>query len=146
PHTTIHPFTKPTADVILRSVDKIEFRVHKLILSEASPVFEGMWSLPQPSGSRPSDDSTALSVVDLPETGRTLNHLLRICYPFADPVLDSIDDIARVVETATKYEMKGAIARGAAMLNERCSSHQQALKTYVAASRLGLVGVAQRAA
>lgn len=86
-----HGFNKPTADIILRPSDAVDFRVHKLILSEASPVFEGMFSIPQPS---PSTSSTSdippvdgLAVVPFAETGATLLLILTICYPIPDPPL-----------------------------------------------------------
>ncbi|KAI0698249.1 hypothetical protein BC835DRAFT_1466668 [Cytidiella melzeri] len=43
------PFNLPTADVVFRTSDHVDFHVHKLILSIASPFFTGMFSLPQPS-------------------------------------------------------------------------------------------------
>jgi len=39
----------PDADTILRSSGVEEFRVHRIILSLASPAFQGMFILPQPS-------------------------------------------------------------------------------------------------
>ncbi|EMD39269.1 hypothetical protein CERSUDRAFT_122690 [Gelatoporia subvermispora B] len=50
-----HPFTKSSADVIIRSSDGVDFRVHRIVLAEASPVFEGMFSLPQ--GPRSAKDA-----------------------------------------------------------------------------------------
>lgn len=114
--TRAHPFTKPNADIVLRSSDGINFRVHKLILSEASPVFEGMFALPQPAASsRDSESNTAhadcdgLPVVAVTEKGKTLENLLRICYPMADPVLDAVEEVEEVLKAAQKYEIEAAV-------------------------------------
>ena len=42
-----YDFNAPDADTILRSSDGKEFRVHRVILSLASTVFQGMFCLPQ---------------------------------------------------------------------------------------------------
>lgn len=98
-----HPFIRDSADVILRSSERDDFRVHKLILSEASNVFEGMFSLPQSSDTsdRQTPGSTSVSgervsedqqraVVDMPESSRTLDLLLRYCYPMSRPELTDL--------------------------------------------------------
>ena len=86
--TLEHPFNKPTADVILRSSDDVDFRVHKVILAEASPVFEGMFSIPQPPAETPpmapSDTPpvNGLAVVPFAETGAALLPSSRSAIPF----------------------------------------------------------------
>jgi len=67
----------PTADIILRSGGPkvVEFRAHRVILSIASPVFETMFSLPQPGAEK------SLPVCDLSEDANTLEVLLRLIYP-----------------------------------------------------------------
>lgn len=73
-----HDFdNSPTADIILRSggAKVVEFRAHRAILSIASPVFETMFSLPQPGAEKP------LPVCDLSEDANTLEALLRFIYP-----------------------------------------------------------------
>jgi len=66
-----------TGDVILRSGGPkvAEFRVHKVILSIASPVFEEMFSLPQPA------TEEDLPVCDIFEDAATVEALLRLVYP-----------------------------------------------------------------
>ncbi|KAI0798474.1 hypothetical protein BC629DRAFT_1500088, partial [Irpex lacteus] len=49
----VAPFNEDDADVIIRSKDNLHFRVHKLFLMKASPVFEGMFSLPSGDESDP---------------------------------------------------------------------------------------------
>ncbi|KAA1476550.1 hypothetical protein DENSPDRAFT_785206, partial [Dentipellis sp. KUC8613] len=77
------PFDAANADVILRSSQSVDFRVRKANLSDASPFFETMFSLPQqgPSAdghrSRNGDDYVdGLPVVQMQESTTTLQHLL----------------------------------------------------------------------
>lgn len=55
-----HPFNDPDgdADIIIRSVDGIDFRVHKLFLSKASHAFRDMFTTPLPQPSTPGSNST----------------------------------------------------------------------------------------
>jgi hypothetical protein len=134
--TYLHPFTKPSADVILRSTDGVKFNVHKLLLSEASPYFEDMFSSSQPTEDEPivggpaaihdqatevtqsqstiandtySASGSKLLVVDLTEDANTIEHLLRLIYPITDPVLDSLDEVVAVMAAADKYRMDEAL-------------------------------------
>ena len=104
------PFDHPLADVILRSSDNIDFRVFKLFLSLASPVFETMFSLPQHSeGDNPDEGTTdGLPVVPVSEDSKRLDALLRFCYPSTlaeDPSLENFAFITEILETAKKYSM-----------------------------------------
>ncbi|KAH9951141.1 hypothetical protein B0H21DRAFT_719747 [Amylocystis lapponica] len=104
------PFNKPNADVILRTSDNVDFHVHKLILSEASPIFETMFGLPQPATPVSTETQDGNPVVHVSENAQALDRLLRICYPTADPVLDTIEDVRSVLEAAEKYDMESARA------------------------------------
>ena len=42
------PFDEGDADATLRTSDNVEFGVHRVILSLASPIFKDMFSMPQP--------------------------------------------------------------------------------------------------
>lgn len=73
-----HDFDKsPTADIVLRSggPDVVEFRAHRNILSIASPIFDTMFSLPQPGAEK------TLPACDLSEDSNTLQALLKFVYP-----------------------------------------------------------------
>ena len=104
------PFDHPQADVILRSSDNIDFRVFKLFLSLASPVFETMFGLPQPSEGADPDEETkdGLPVVSVSEGSKTLDALLRFCYPSTlaeDPSLDDFTFATEILEAAKKYSL-----------------------------------------
>ncbi|EGO28779.1 hypothetical protein SERLADRAFT_335978, partial [Serpula lacrymans var. lacrymans S7.9] len=104
------PFDHPKADIILRSSDYVYFRVFRLFLSLASPFFEAMFELPQPSVHDSGDEiKDGLVVIPVTEDSRTLDHLLRFCYPSTlaeDPNLEDLTDVVQVSEAARKYSLE----------------------------------------
>ncbi|KAJ8518373.1 hypothetical protein ONZ45_g4571 [Pleurotus djamor] len=102
------PFDRPDADIILRSSDGVEFRAHKLVLSLASPVFDDMFSMPQP---KPSNEDTTLPIVQFDEDSVTLEILLRDCYPIPDHVFTDISDLMKVLRAADKYQVDRTLSR-----------------------------------
>ncbi|KAI0358112.1 hypothetical protein OH77DRAFT_1474907 [Trametes cingulata] len=106
-----HPFDNPAADTVLQSSDGVQFRVHSVIVSEASEVFADMFTvpLPPPSSSHPADVSAdGRPVVRLDEDSQTLDDLLCLCYPVADPELTDPARIRRVLAASMKYDMEEA--------------------------------------
>ena len=103
------PFDHAKADIILRSSDNIDFRVFKFFLSLASPFFETLFDIPQPA----EDDGDqgvkdGLAVVPVTEDSKTLDSLLRFCYPCTltdDPKLEVLQDAMEVLEAARKYSL-----------------------------------------
>lgn len=80
------PFDHPDADIIIRSADGGEFRVFKIDLTRASPVFKDLLSIPQPlRGSNPDDYKDGLPVVCLSEPSDILNIFLQWCMPGLRP-------------------------------------------------------------
>ncbi|KAH9931599.1 uncharacterized protein B0H18DRAFT_990190 [Fomitopsis serialis] len=98
------PFNKPTADLILRSSDGMNFRVRKAFLAEASPVFEDMFTLPAPQ-----NPAGSLPVVPMTEDSRTLEGLLRLCYPASEMPLRTLDQAVTLLDAAKKYAMDSAL-------------------------------------
>ncbi|KAH9832642.1 uncharacterized protein C8Q71DRAFT_861024 [Rhodofomes roseus] len=102
------PFNRATADLILRSSDRVDFRVRRGIPAEASNFFEDMFQLPQPAVGRSLEETRdALPIVDMEEDSSTLERLLRLCYPAAGntPKIENLDDLRRVIRAAIKYAM-----------------------------------------
>lgn len=95
-----YDFQAPNADVILRTSDGKELPVHKLILSLASPVFQGMFSLPQPNEPAPSHTP----VVDVPESSDILEPFLQYFYPFSPPKVSDVAMWADLYSIADKYD------------------------------------------
>lgn len=102
------PFNSSTTDCILRSADNVDFRVHKLVLSLASPVFESMFSLPGPNSHAPNNAQErrdALPVITLPEESAVLDPLLRLCYPTTSPTLTQLSKTMILYDALDKYAM-----------------------------------------
>ncbi|PSR76951.1 hypothetical protein PHLCEN_2v8123 [Hermanssonia centrifuga] len=98
------------ADLVLRcssSPTPLDFRVHKCILSAASPFFRDMFTLPQ--APRNSDEGDELPIVEVSEGSSTMEMLLRYVYPVLNPTIDTLDDLTVVLEAAYKYDMVVAI-------------------------------------
>jgi len=109
------PFNKPSANIILRSVDGVDFRVREGILAEASSIFEDMLSLPPlPGGHRKRKDRDDqeyrgdIPVIPVTESSRTLENILRFCYPVENPKMMSAVAICEALEASKKYMMEQA--------------------------------------
>ncbi|KAI6122615.1 hypothetical protein EDD16DRAFT_745002 [Pisolithus croceorrhizus] len=110
PSCASSPFDHVKADIILRSSDDVDFRVFKLFLSLASPFFETLFDLPQPSEEMNTDVEIkdGLPVIPVSEDSKTLDPLLRFCYPCTlaeDPALEDFRDIVNVLEASKKYSL-----------------------------------------
>lgn len=158
-----HPFTKDSADVVLRSSDGSDFRVHKLVLSEASCVFEGMFSLPQSSDTsdrqtpgstnveeRVSGDQCLRAVVVVPESSRTLDLLLRHCYPMSRPTLTDLQEVITLLESMKKYAMDDTAeeVRNVLLQDRFSRTIEDAFAVYAAIWRLEIkqsLGISARA-
>lgn len=106
------PFDHAKADVILRSSDGIDFRVFRLFLSLASHFFETLFDFPLPSEVTSTDIEIkeGLHVIPVSEDSRTLDSLLRFCYPCTpaeDPMLEDFREVVKVLEVAGKYSFDG---------------------------------------
>jgi hypothetical protein len=77
-------------NLIIRSSDLVDFRVHKSVLAMASPVFKDLLSLPQPSDSESVD---GLPVVQLSEDSELLNSLVSVLYPVSKVIPKSYDKV-----------------------------------------------------
>ncbi|KAJ7022055.1 hypothetical protein C8F04DRAFT_971945, partial [Mycena alexandri] len=116
------PFDDEDADMILRSSDLVDFRVHKLFLSKASLVFRDMISL-QARGPLSSSSSSpnatypdALSPTGLPivplldEPAPAVDMLIRFCYIPLIPALPTLSDIELALHLGSKFQMPHMLA------------------------------------
>ena len=106
PQAQINPTTSPpeTFDVsdtnlIIRSSDLVDFRVHKSVLAMASPFFKDLLSLPQPSDSEFID---GLPVVQLSESSELLNSLVSILYPVRTVIPNSYEKVLYFLATCQR--------------------------------------------
>ena len=143
PTTAPHPFNQSSADVTLHTADGVDFHVHSHILSQASPVFADMFSLPQPS-SISRDEDAVRPIVDVTDDSKTLERLLRLCYPIGKEKLDELEDIVPVLQAALKYDMEWPISLVTTDL--LAIAPRSPLKVWAVACRCGLEVLAQRAA
>ena len=95
------PFDHANADTTLRSSDKVDFHVYRVMLSISSPFFKSMFSLPQPISEKQNP------VIDLTENSRTIAALLKFIYPVVSVVTEpeSLDDMIDALVAAKKYDM-----------------------------------------
>jgi len=96
-------FNDHRADVVLRTSDLVDFRVHTLVLSLVSPVFDSMFNLPQPPD---AEKEEALPVISVSESSRTLEKFLSFCYPAREPELADLNDVGDMLEVMSKYDVK----------------------------------------
>jgi hypothetical protein len=96
PTTSLETFDVPDANIIIRSSDLVDFRVHKSVLALASPFFRDLLSLPQPSDSESVD---GLPMVELPEDSELLSCLVSFLYPVCAVIPNSYDKVLYLLAT-----------------------------------------------
>ena len=94
--SSCEPFDVPDANLIIRSSDLVDFRVHKPVLAMTSPFFKDLLSLPQPSDSETVD---GLPVVRLPESSELLNSLVTMLYPVRTVMPHSYEKVLYLLVT-----------------------------------------------
>ena len=99
----VNPTTSPleasdtsNANLVIRSSDSVNFKVHKPVLAMASPFFKDLLSLPQPPGSESLD---GLPVVQLSEDSELLGTLLSMLYPLRPVIPNSYDKVLSLLTT-----------------------------------------------
>ncbi|EMD37127.1 hypothetical protein CERSUDRAFT_106121 [Gelatoporia subvermispora B] len=139
------PLRPDSADVIIRSCDKVDYLVHKAVLSMASTVFEDMFSIPQPEDSPKS--AKGLPIIDFSEDSRTLDIILRLCYPldFMSPI-NIIDRLQSLLQAAQKYVLCDVMQRLANQMQLRTTAAQAPLRIYALANSFGLEEATRTAA
>ena len=136
-----YPYDRDDADITLRSSNDTLFKVHRIILVMASPVFADMFSLPQPLTQSATREQP---VVDLTENGKTLRALLDTCYPVAIANLSDLDIVHSTLQAAIKYDMPKSISLAKHAL--RRFVLKEPLRVYAIACKLNLEQLAKAAA
>lgn len=143
-----YPFDRPDGDVVLCSSDRVRFKAHRLLLAMASPVFDDMFSLPQPSmagrDQRDSADPNPPPIVEVTEDSKTVRALLDTCYPFQNPDLSSLDAVDSLLDAAVKYDVAKALDLCKRELQGFVTS--EPLRVYAIACRLNYETLAKAAA
>jgi hypothetical protein len=92
----LETFDLRDANLIIRSSDLVDFRVHKSVLAVVSPFFKDLLSLSQPSDSESVD---GLPVVRLAEDSELLNTLVSMLYPIDTVIPKSYDKVSYIFTT-----------------------------------------------
>ncbi|KAH9927007.1 uncharacterized protein B0H18DRAFT_854239, partial [Fomitopsis serialis] len=101
------PFNSPRSDIILRSRDRVDYRVRSSILAEASSVFEDMFDIAREAPVEQCPRRDGIPVVPVTETSEVVDLLLRLCYPVTTPVFTSLSQVRDVLTAVDKYLMEG---------------------------------------
>ena len=128
-----YDFNAPDADAILRSPDGKELRVHRLILTFSSPVFQDMFALPQST-----DPSSQMPTIDLSDPSDTLEPFIQYLYPRSPPSITNITMWAALYTIADKYGAEAVMESLKDMLIPRFLEASP-LRVYALASRWGFV-------
>ena len=136
----------PDADIIIRSSDRVNFRVHKSLLAMSSPFFEDLLSLPQPPDSELVD---GLPVVQLPEGAGLLNSLVSLLYPVSPVIPSSYENVFALLAACQKYDMESIQSYIRAEMNRGtfpAPIKAEGFRAYAIASSMGLVPEMENAA
>jgi hypothetical protein len=136
----------PEASIIVRSSDKVNFRVHKSVLAMSSPFFKDLLSLPQPPDAEVVD---GLPVVALPEDAGLLNSLISFLYPVTPMIPDSYQKVFALLAVCQKYDIESVqfFIRAAIKAGKFPTPVKaEGFSAYAIASGLGLVPEAEDAA
>ena len=131
PEPRPEPLHFDDGDVVLRSIDGQDFRVHSIILRESSPFFRDMFQLP-------SGGSGGYTPILMTETADVLDDILRwLCPINAAPTVDRIDiahalDLLRAVE---KLQIESHAVNGS--LHAYIVAHPHPLRAWALAARFG---------
>ncbi|KAH9976418.1 hypothetical protein BGW80DRAFT_917410 [Lactifluus volemus] len=94
----------PGADLVLRSADLVDFRVHKSVLAKASPFFRNL-----PSILSDGEVVDGLPVIHLSEKAELLSSLISVLYPVCSVIPLSIGKKLSLLAAFQKYDIPGSI-------------------------------------
>ncbi|KAI0792238.1 hypothetical protein C8Q75DRAFT_805263 [Abortiporus biennis] len=127
------------ADAILRTTDKVDFRIRKAILAAASDVFDGMFSLPEIPENRkrkePENDEYVddIPVIPVEEGSDTVEIILRYCYPIPKPNHFEPQALCDALAASRKYLME--YVEGELLKQFKLDAEQNPFLFYIIASK-----------
>ncbi|KDN40284.1 hypothetical protein RSAG8_08194, partial [Rhizoctonia solani AG-8 WAC10335] len=125
-------------DLTLRSTDGIEFSVHSLFLSVASPVFSNLLRTDSKS-----------EVIQFTEKAEVLALMLKFIYPKPTPIVPSVDLLNNGMRVANKYQlenMKNRLREQLILVDSPVSIYANPIGALCIASAHGFTGEAELAA
>lgn len=139
-------FNMRNTDVILRSSDGSSFRVHRLVLTTASPFFDDLFLLPQPDEDETID---GIHVICLPEEKEVLHSLITMLYPIPSVLPDSYNKVLDLLIASQKYDMAAVQSSIRAEVGRKSYpllTGAAVFHTYAIASNKGLIPEMENAA
>ena len=136
------------ANVIIQSCDLVNFPVHRRTLAISSPVFDDMFSLPQP---QPPDKEVidGLPVVRLPEDAEVLSSLITMLYPIPSMLPNAYDKALMLLAASQKYDMVGVQSHIRAEIQGRVFpplTQAETFRSYAISSSGGLLSEREESA
>ena len=140
------PMSNPRdPDVVIVASDDVQIRVRRSLLSQASPVFSDMFTVPQPNSSLDLDAPS--DPINLSEPSKTLRLILSLVdSPPNSLLVDSLSDIANLLQAADKYDIKTIQEHAIYSLGQPKFLENESLRVYTIASRYGAHDTAALAA
>ena len=140
------PFTTEDGDVILRAGSDDTFRVHKIVLSLASPVFKDLFQTAQPDQADAGQEGL-LPTIPITDPPESVDLLLRFIYPgVVPPTITDLTVLLALLTIADKY----AVQTIPPIVKERLADKEVLKKdpfgVYIIAHRWGFVDGAKKAA
>ena len=132
--------------MILRSSDGSSFRVHRLVLTTASPFFDDLFLLPQPDEDETID---GIHVICLPEEKEVLHSLITMLYPIPSVLPDSYNKVLDLLIASQKYDMAAVQSSIRAEVGRKSYpllTGAAVFHTYAIASNKGLIPEMENAA
>lgn len=124
------------ADIVLRTPRSKGFRVHKTVLSVASPVLRILVAEAPKSPSE--DEKGELPEIDVDDAPEDLDLLLRLIYPITPPPkFEDFDALARAFSILQKYKVEGAQGLLKPILVSPSFLSSDPVRVYALACRLG---------
>ena len=143
------PLDVSDADLIIRSSDLVNFRVHQTVLAMASPFFGDLLSPPRPSV---GESLNGLPIVQLVEDAELLHSLVSILYPVPSVIPESHEKVLFLLAACQKYDMVEAQSYIRAEINRSAPLgflppfDNTVFRAYAIASEKGLVPEMESAA
>ena len=123
-------------DVVIVASDGVQLRFPKSILSQVSTVFSDMISVPQPDSSLDSDAPN--DPINLSESSKVIRLMITLANsPPTSLLIDSLSDIANLLQAADKYDIKNVQEHAIYSLRQPKFLENEPLRVYAIASRYG---------
>jgi len=134
------------ADIIIRTPRSKGFRVHRSILSVASPVLRDLVT-EVPKLSSEDEDKGALPEIDVEDSPEDMDLFLRLIYPVVmPPKFEDFDSLSRAFTILQKYQVEGVQELLKPILTSSPFLTSDPIRVYAMACRLGFREEAEIAA